>query len=217
VPGTGVVGWDDYAARWAELHGGFDPRRAAPIVRGWLMLGYRVSRPLAANAVRPNTVTVAGLLVSLGVPALAWAGFSWLAVVLVLVAALADSVDGALAVVGAAASRLGFVLDSVVDRLIEVCWLAGFWLLGAPGWLVVLAGGLSWLHEYLRARAAVAGMSSVGVVTISERPTRVIVAAFGLLLAGLHPWAAPMAVGVWCILGLIGLVQLTVAVRAALR
>ena len=54
-----------------------------------------------------------------------------------LLAAVADSVDGAVAVVTGRTTRLGYVYDSVADRLGEVAWLLAFWLVGAPGGLVV--------------------------------------------------------------------------------
>jgi phosphatidylglycerophosphate synthase len=90
--------------------------------------------------------------------------------VLVLLAAFADGLDGAVAVVTGTASRLGFVYDSVADRIGEVAWLAAFWLAGAPGWLVVGTGAVSWLHEYVRARAAAAGMADIGAVTVGSDP-----------------------------------------------
>jgi CDP-diacylglycerol--glycerol-3-phosphate 3-phosphatidyltransferase len=64
-------------------------------------------------------------------------------------------------------------------------------------------------------------MPEVGVVTVSERPTRVIVTAMFLLGAGLYAdaaagWAAAGA-GAWTTIGTVGLVQLLVAVRRKLR
>jgi CDP-diacylglycerol--glycerol-3-phosphate 3-phosphatidyltransferase len=90
-------------------------------------------------------------------------------------------------------------------------------LLGVPVWLAVAAGGLAWLHEYVRARATVAGMHDVGTVTVAERPTRIIVVVVGLAAAVVTTWAATVATAIWAVLGLIGLIQLAVAVRKALR
>ena len=115
--------------------------------------------------------------------------------------------------------------DAVVDRLGEAAWLCALWLLGAPVWVAVLAGALTWLHEYVRARATAAGMKGIGTVTLAERPTRAVIAALGLAFAGLGGLATPeLAVGAvtlagaaWLLFGLIGLGQLLVAVHLAFR
>jgi phosphatidylglycerophosphate synthase len=212
--------WDDYATAWSELHGGYDPRRASPVVRGWVRLAYGIGSWLGRRGIGPMAVTTAGLLLCAAVPALvAWLGRPGvlLAAVVVLVAALADGLDGAVAVITGRASRLGYVYDSVADRLGELAWLVAFRLAGAPGWLVVAAGAASWLQEYARARATSAGMSEVGVVTVAERPTRVLVAIFGLLAAFALPSLITVAAAAWLALALVAGVQLTVAIRRSLR
>ncbi|MEU4221910.1 CDP-alcohol phosphatidyltransferase family protein [Actinoplanes sp. NPDC026623] len=216
--------WEEYAAAWSGLHGGFDPRGASPVVRGWIRLTYRAGCLLGRLGVGPTAVTAFGLLLCLGVPAAALLGNAGLLLgaALVLLAAGADGLDGAVAVVTGRTSRIGFVYDSVADRLGELAWLAAFWIAGAPGWLVVAAGAVSWLHEYVRARAAAGGMRGLGRVTVGERPTRVSVAISGLLIGGLaglaHPgWETAVIIAaavVWAGLGLAGLVQLMGAVRA---
>jgi len=103
---------------------------------------------------------------------------------------------------------------------LEAAWLAAFWVGGARPWLVVAAGAASWLHEYARARATAAGMSEIGAVTVGERPTRVLIALFGLLAAGVSGHAAvalDLAAAVWLGLTAVGLLQLTAAIRRALR
>jgi CDP-diacylglycerol--glycerol-3-phosphate 3-phosphatidyltransferase len=212
------VTWDEYAAAWSKLHGGFDPARASPVVRGWVRLAYRMGSWLAGRRVGPTAVTTAGLVLCLAVPAVVplGPGGLLLGAVLVLAAALADGLDGAVAVVSGRATRLGYVYDSVADRLGELAWLAAFGLAGAPWWLVVAAGAASWLQEYLRARATAAGMTDVGVVTVAERPTRVLAAIFGLLLGALLPAAVVVAAAAWLALTLAGLVQLVVAIRRQL-
>ncbi|GGN91459.1 hypothetical protein GCM10010112_77690 [Actinoplanes lobatus] len=219
--------WDQYAEAWAGLHGGFDPRRASALVRGWVRLAYRTGSWLGARRVTPFTVTLAGVLLCLAVPLAVPAGAGGLAfgAALVLLAAAADGLDGAVAVITGRVSRAGYVYDSVADRIGEAAWLAAFWLAGAPAWLTVSTGAASWLHEYVRARAAAAGMPDIGVVTVGERPTRVAVTVAGLIVASLAVVVAPgwvpavlaVAVAAWLVLQLIGLGQLTVAVRAALR
>jgi phosphatidylglycerophosphate synthase len=161
--------------------------------------------------------------VSLGVPLVALAHGPWLvgAAALVVLCGVLDSADGAVAVLQDRATALGYVLDSVVDRLGEVCFLLALWLAGAPAWACIVAGGIAWLQEYARARAVGAGMTGIGVVTVAERATRVVITALGLLVAGVvapRPGAvvASVAIAVWVTLGLIGSAQLALAVRRRL-
>jgi phosphatidylglycerophosphate synthase len=221
--GRGRLSWDEYAVGWARLHGGFDPRKAGPLVRGWLRVSYVIGSGLARVGISPAGVTFGGLVLCVSVPLLA--DRPALAAVFVLLGAMADSVDGATAVVSGRATRLGYLYDSLADRLGEAAWLVAFWLVGAPGILVVTAGALSWLHEYIRARVTAAGMRDIGVVTVGERPTRVSVAFVGLLLAGavelvqtdLPAGTITVVTAVWALLSLIGLLQLLTAFHRALR
>lgn len=214
MSGSDLLDWDGYCTRWSAAHGGYDPREAGPPVRGWLHLSYRIGIVLIRAGVRsPNAVTSIGLLLSAAVPLVA----ALPAAVLVLFSALADTVDGVLAVVAGRASRLGQVYDSVADRLAEACWLSAFTLFGAPVWLAASCVGLMWLHEYVRARAAVAGMAGIGVVTVAERPTRVLLTIVGLLAVAAADRAATIVLVVMAALSLAGLAQLAAAVRRALR
>lgn len=219
--------WDEYAGTWARLHGGFDPRTATPAVEIWLRLSYVLGSWLGRLRVPPTAVTVVGVLLSILVPVTAVRSPAGpiLAAVFVLLAAIADSVDGAIAVAAHRSSRLGYVYDSVADRIGEVAWLVAFWLIGAPGVVVSAAGALSWLHEYLRARAVSAGMREIGAVTVGERPIRVLFALAGFVLAGLAGLIGlDLAAGTvtvvasgWVLIAAFGLVQLLAAVRRALR
>jgi CDP-diacylglycerol--glycerol-3-phosphate 3-phosphatidyltransferase len=219
---TPVPDRDSYLARWADLHGGYDPRSGLWLVRAWLTLIHRVASPLAALRVPPTAVTVGGVAITaLALPAAA-AGGRWplLGVAALFLGGLADSVDGAVAVLTDRAGAWGYVLDSVADRCGDVLCLVALWYLGAPGGLVVAAGCALGLLEYTRARAGNAGFGEIGVVTVGERPTRLILAAFGLAGAGLAPGlagaVADAAAGVTLAVCVIGLGQLAVTVRAAL-
>lgn len=221
------MNWDDYATAWSGLHGGFDPRRASPVVRGWVRGAYEIGSWLGGKGVTPVAVTLAGVLLCLAVPVAALAGVPGLVIGagLVLLAAAADGLDGAVAVITGRVTRGGFVYDSIADRIGEAAWLVALWVGGVPGWLAVTAGAASWLHEYLRARAAIAGMPDIGTVTVGERPTRVAVTVTALILAPLAAVVAPgwtvpvlvVAAGVWLLLQTVGFLQLAAAVRAALR
>ncbi|HEY0486184.1 MAG TPA: CDP-alcohol phosphatidyltransferase family protein [Mycobacteriales bacterium] len=198
---------EDYLERWSGAHGGYDPRGSV-WARGWLGLTHRAALPLARRGIAPHAVTAAGLAVAALVPVAAWAGAPWAGAALVVLAGLLDSVDGAVALLTGRATRSGYVLDSVADRLGEALLATALWVLGAPGWLCVLAAATAWLHEYVRARAVGAGLTGIGVVTVGERPARLAVAATGLLAAAVLPSAAAVTAAVWAVLGTVGLAQL---------
>jgi CDP-diacylglycerol--glycerol-3-phosphate 3-phosphatidyltransferase len=211
---------DEYLARWSALHGDVRP---TGLVGWWLGMSHRAALPLVRVGAGPDGVTVAGLLVAVAACWPAAAGSRWVlaACVLVVASGLLDNLDGAVAVMTGRTSRWGFVLDSTCDRVADAAYVVALVLVGAPGWVAALGGGIALLHEYLRARAAVAGMPDVGVVTVSERPTRVVVTAMFLLGAGLYPsvagaWAAAGAAA-WATIGAVGFVQLAVTVRRRLR
>lgn len=222
MPAYEVPDRDGYFDRWSELHLGYDPRGAF-WPRTWLTLTYYCARPLARAGLAPDAITIAGGVVSAGVPLLALGGGRWLllAVAVIVASGLVDNLDGAVAAMTGRATPLGYVLDSVVDRISDGCYLVALWLAGAPAWICVTGGVVTMLQEYTRARAIGAGMAEVGTVTVSERPTRVIVTAFALCGAGILPGRAGLAVTVgavaWLALGTIGLAQLALAVRRSLR
>jgi phosphatidylglycerophosphate synthase len=211
---------EEYLAAWSRWHGGTgtDTR----LVRGWLSIAYTLARPLAG--VPPVVATALGLVVAGLAVWPAAAGGLWLIVagVLVGLSGLLDSLDGALAIGTGRASRRGFVLDSVVDRLTEVAYAAALWAAGAPGWLAVGFGALCWLPDYLRARAGQAEVAETGVLSVWERPTRV--AMTGMTLGGAGVVAAAggaelvvtsgTAVGV--LLGAVAMGQLWTSLRRML-
>lgn len=202
------------------MHGGADAD--ARFVGGYLTAVHRAARPLTASGVPPDVLTLTGLAVALAALWPAAAGGRWVLLVPLLVvgSSLVDGLDGAVALLSGRSTRWGAVLDAVADRLADAAYCGVLWLLGAPAWLAVAAAATGWLHEYVRARATVAGMAGVGVVTVSERPTRVVVAALFCLGAGLHPSAAQAwgtaGASATAVLGLVGLAQLLPAVRRSL-
>jgi phosphatidylglycerophosphate synthase len=184
---------------------------------------YALARPLASLRVAPDAVTAAAVVVSGLAAWLAWLGGRWLllSAAVVALSGLLDNLDGAVALLQRRASAWGFVLDSVADRCSDLLYLLAFWLAGAPGELCAAAGALTFGLEYVRARAAAGGMSEIGLVTLWERPTRVIVATLFLLGAGLYAgdasaWATAGASAA-ATLGLVGSAQLLVVVRRRLR
>jgi CDP-diacylglycerol--glycerol-3-phosphate 3-phosphatidyltransferase len=215
-----VLSREDYLAAWSRWHGGTGTE--SPLVRGWLSVAYTLARPLAG--LPPIAATVAGLLAAAAAVGPALAGGAWLvaAGVLVGLSGLLDSLDGALAIGTGRASRRGFVLDSVVDRLTEAAYAGALWVAGAPGWLAVAFGALCWLPDYLRARAGQAGVGETGTLSVWERPTRVLMTGFTLggagVLAGAGLSGTVVAAGtaVGALLGALGVAQLGISLRRML-
>lgn len=209
---------EEYLAAWSDWHGGTGT--GSPLVRGWLSAAYTLARPLAG--LPPVVATAAGLLVAAAAVLPAALGGGWLvaAGVLVGLSGLLDSLDGALAISTGRASRRGFVLDSVVDRLTEAAYAAALWVSGAPGWLAVAFGALCWLPDYVRARAGQAGVTETGAISLWERPTRVAMAGMTLggagVLAGtpvgtLAGTVVTVGAAVGVLLGVVAVGQLTVS------
>lgn len=211
-----------YLARWACLHGGYDPATGLATVRWWLRVVYLLSRPVARVGIGPDAITLAGTLVTavLLVPAAAGGRWPLAGVMIVVVGGVLDNVDGCVAVLTGRATAWGYVLDSVADRVADGFCLVALWLLGAPGGLCVGAGAAVMFLEYLRARAGNAGYGDIGIVTVGERPTRIIVIAFGFLGAGVAPGlaalSATIAAAATAAAGTVGTVQLGVTIHRAL-
>jgi archaetidylinositol phosphate synthase len=244
-PGTppAATSFAAYQAGWREAHQlGEDARPGGWVAAAYLRLPYLVGAPLARAGVDPDLVTLAALWMALvaGWTATLGPGCAAAAGTLTLAAGVADSVDGAVAVLQGRASAFGFVWDSTADRLADLAVIAGPVALVAtqagPGWGAAAvatgtaAAGLLLLLEYVRARAQAGGVPAAwSLVTPGERPTRVIV----LGLTGLAVGAAqlggdglagaaldagyPLAFGVLALLEAVGCGQLLLAVRRAGR
>lgn len=222
----------EYLRRWSALHQDHDPT-ATPLVALWLSLVHVPARALARTGVGPDAVTAGATLLSLLVPLAAvasrWgfppAGAALAASLLTALSGISDNLDGAVAALTGRSTRWGFVLDSVCDRVADVAYLLALWALGAPGPLVAAGGVLTGLQEYARARGIAAGIDEVGVVTISERPTRVLVVCLFLFAAAVLPgpgdhriagWAT-IAAAAWTAVHLVGTVTVLRWLRRALR
>ena len=152
---------EEHLLRWQDLHG----VEASPLVRRWLRLVLWVSRPLR---VPPAAVTAAAVLVTL----LALLVPLPVAAALVLLAGLLDGVDGCVAVLQDRASDAGRRLDHAADRFGELVFGVLLARAGAPVLLAVAAVVLMLAVEALRRRP---------VVTVGERPVRVLLTAAALL------------------------------------
>lgn len=209
---------EDGTAGWSALHGGVRP---SALVRVWLRMVQWLAAGPAAR-VPPDLLSAAGVVAAGAAVAVAAAGgrCPLLAAALLVAAGLFDGLDGAVALGTGRARPLGAVVDAVADRVGDLLMVAVLAVLGAPLTVCVAVAVLVLLHEYVRARAQSVGMPGVGTVTIAERPTRVIVVAVAALGAGVAPggtpvtgwgWATVCSIG-WGAVGVIGLVQLSVAV-----
>ncbi len=172
-----LLGRAEYLQNWSRLHSNIDPS-SSRFIGPWLHVMYTLGRPLAQRSVSPHTVTIIGVAAAMLAVAAAIPGSRWplFAAALILISAVLDGVDGAVAVVGRAHSPWGYVLDTVADRCSDLAFLAAAFLLGAPAPLVVATGALTLLQESARARATAVAPSDVTVLTVWERPSRVITA-----------------------------------------
>lgn len=185
-----VFSREEAYAGWSRLHGGIDPRSSIWI-SGWVRIAHICATPLVRAGVSPSTVTVAGVAVMAAVPLIASAGAAWpmVAMLVILVGAVLDGVDGAIAVRAGKASRWGRVLDPFADRCSDLLLILTLVVLGAPAWLGVSLALLTLLLESVRAHAQATGMEGPGVLTWWERPSRVIVASFATATSAIE-WCA---------------------------
>jgi phosphatidylglycerophosphate synthase len=221
-PAHEVPDRDGYFDQWQRLHGGYDPRAASVWVRFWLTLVYRIARPLARRGVQPDVVTLSSLWFAFAVFVPAAEGGHWpiLAGWVLVASGLFDTLDGCVAVLEKRTTKWGYVLDSLVDRLNDVVYLAAVVSVGAPLELAVAVGVGFFLLEYVRARAGNAGGDDVGTVTVGERPMRVIFLSasihFGGVFVGQSDLVATVGMTVMAAFTAVALVQLLVAVRRQL-
>ena len=150
-----------------------------------------VGRALFRLRLRPNHLTVIGLVVSFFAAAGFIAGHLRWAGCLLMLAGLCDLLDGALARVSGQVTAFGAFLDSVIDRYSDLIVLLGIVVLfartpNARGALVAMAGLVgSVMVSYTKARA-----ESIGIecnVGFMERPERMICLIAGAILGLLEP------------------------------
>lgn len=153
----------------------------------------RVADPLgslvARTGISPNAVTVIGLVIVMAGSALVAVDVR-LAGAVILIGALSDALDGAVARHTGRATTFGGFLDSVTDRIGDAAMLGAVaWAVRDSAWLVAAAFSamvLALLTSYVRAKAESLGYTAtVGVI---ERGERVVIVGAGMLLAG--PWLA---------------------------
>ncbi len=165
------------------------------------VITHPIARWLGRLGVHPNTVTLVGFLLTVGVAVMLAQGHRTLGGVLLLLTSSLDALDGALARVTGAKSRFGAFLDSTLDRLSEGVLLLGLlvWLLpnDPPLDIYLLFAALlgSVMVSYTRARAEGVGFEcKVGVLS---RVERILLLGGGLILGWVRPALLVLAVLTW--------------------
>ena len=158
--------------RWSELHSDVEVKG---IVKYWFIVSKYLAWPFIVLRISPNIISFSSILISL--PLIFDRSLWWL----VIVALILDGIDGRVAIERKMESKLGSLIDSISDRISEFIWALALHMVGLNGLLISIFIGCAWVQEYLRARAGGLGYRRIGLVTISERPTRAILIA--LILA----------------------------------
>lgn len=163
----------------------FDGHLRTPVDKVVRPLGHSLRR-LGLTA---DWLTVAGLVLAAAAAVVIGLGHLWLGLVLVILAALPDLLDGAVAKASGSSSLRGAYFDSVIDRVTDGLLFGGVaWYLagtdgGRVGLLPMAVFGLAALISYQRAKAESLGFSAKG--GIMERAERIVLLCFGLLFDAL--------------------------------
>ena len=169
----------------------------------------------------PNSVTGIGFLLTLVASVLYSTGLGsvWLisgAVLVLLVGAYLDAVDGAMARRYHQISKMGGILDSVLDRVGETALYGGL-AIGSlvPGWLSLWALSASLMVSYIRARVDGEGVKLKGV-GLAERPERLLILLISTILATLNILALEFGVVLVAVLSTVTVVERLYRTRVVL-
>jgi CDP-diacylglycerol--glycerol-3-phosphate 3-phosphatidyltransferase len=187
--------------RWSALHHDIDPARV-PMLLPWLRLMWLLARPL--RVVPPTAITVLGVLLAWDAVLLA-GPLPAVAAGLVVLAAVCDGLDGAVAVIAGRATAFGAHADAVADRLADLAFAAVLWRCGVP-WGVALACGAVALGVDLARR-----LNRVPErITVGERPTWTVCAALAgcSAAATAASWPVLVCAAVWSAAGVVALAQI---------
>ncbi len=159
----------------------FDGKFRAPVDKAVKPLGDSLRR----TRLTPDHLTVIGLVIA--VAAAVAVGLGWLRVglLLVVLAALPDLLDGALAKASNSSSQRGAFFDSTIDRFADALLFGGVaWHLASTSsahmaLLPFAVMALSSVISYMRAKAESLGLDAKG--GLMERAERIIALCLGLL------------------------------------
>jgi archaetidylinositol phosphate synthase len=181
----------------------------------------RAAGAFSKTGFTPNSVTALGFLLTL-VASLFYAtglGTVWLisaAVFALLVGAYLDAVDGAMARRYHQISKMGGILDSVLDRVGEITLYVGL-AIGSlvPGWLALWALSASLMVSYVRARVDVEGVKLKGV-GLAERPERLLILLFATIIAAFNSMSLELGAGLVALLSTATIVERLYRTRVVL-
>lgn len=163
----------------------FDGRWRGTFEKGLRPIGVQIRR----TGVTANHLTVTGLVMAGGAAVTIANGWLSVGLLLLVLTAVPDVLDGAVAKASGTASPRGAFFDSVVDRVSDALLLGGVtWYVASThsGRMAVLPFAVlaaSMLVSYERARAEALGYDARG--GLMERAERLVALAFGLLFASL--------------------------------
>ncbi|MGI9643714.1 MAG: CDP-alcohol phosphatidyltransferase family protein [Ilumatobacteraceae bacterium] len=159
----------------------FDGKFRAPVEKAVRPIGNGLRR----TGLTPDHLTVMGTLVGVAAAVSIGAGYLHLGLILVILAAVPDLLDGALAKASDAASQRGAFFDSTMDRITDSVLMGGIaWYFAStedphltllPFAVAAVAG----LISYQRAKAESLGLDAKG--GLMERAERIILLCIGLL------------------------------------
>ena len=144
-----------------------------------------IGNALRKTGLTPDHLTILGLLVGIGAAVAIGSGRLRLGLVLVILAALPDLFDGALAKATDASSQRGAFFDSTVDRVTDAFLLGGIaWYFASTesphmAILPFAVMAVSSIISYERAKAESLGIDAKG--GLMERAERIIAICVGLL------------------------------------
>ncbi len=169
----------------------------------------------------PNSVTSVGFLLTIVASLLYSTGLGnvWLisgAIFALLIGAYFDAIDGALARRYHQISKMGGILDSVLDRLGEIALYTGLFAGGlVSGWLSLWALSASLMVSYVRARVDVEGVKLKGV-GLAERPERLLILLIATVFAAFNSLSLELGVGLVALLSTVTIVERLYRTRVVL-
>ena len=180
------------------------------------------ARLLGRVGFTPNALTVIGSLLTASVGLLIAQGWFVAAGLCLWVFSATDTLDGALARATDRVTVFGAFLDSVCDRYAEAAVFFGivWWyqshgsLLGVSLAYVALVGSL--MVSYARARAEGVGLQAADVGWF-QRPERIIVLGFGLILGQFLPASLLACLAILAVLTTVTVLQRVVHVARSSR
>jgi CDP-diacylglycerol--glycerol-3-phosphate 3-phosphatidyltransferase len=151
-----------------------------------------VGERLKRTRLSPDHFTLLGLAVSVAAAVVIGAGWLRVGLLLVILAALPDMLDGALAKASNVSSQRGAFFDSTVDRITDALMFGGVaWYLastrgGTTAVLPFAVMAVSSLISYQRAKAESLGIQAKG--GLMERAERIVLLCVGLLFDAALYW-----------------------------